>query len=55
MFASKILRNMDKYRIRDGTLKENMERFINQCVVLESLMGGKYTLMICIEVMIYGH
>ena len=43
MFASKILKNMDKYRIRDGVLKENMARFIDQCVVLESMMGGVYT------------
>lgn len=43
VFASKILKNMHKYRIRDGTLKENMERFIDQCVVLEALMGAKYT------------
>lgn len=44
VFASKILKNMGKYRIRDGVLKENMERFIHQCVKLEALMGGKYTL-----------
>ena len=44
MFASKILKNMGKYRIRDGTLKENMERFIQQCVMFEALMGGKYTI-----------
>jgi len=43
MFASKILKNMDKYRIRNGVLKENMSRFIEQCVVLEAMMGGKYT------------
>jgi conjugal transfer mating pair stabilization protein TraG len=43
VFASKILKNLGKYRIHDGTLKENMERFIQQCVVLESMMGGKYT------------
>ena len=34
---------MDKYRIRNGVLKENMSRFIEQCVVLEAMMGGKYT------------
>jgi len=30
VFASKILKNLGKYRIHDGTLKENMERFIQQ-------------------------
>eukprot|EP00919_Chromeraceae_sp_WS-2016_P019858 GHVR01047171.1.p1 GENE.GHVR01047171.1~~GHVR01047171.1.p1 ORF type:complete len:1355 (+),score=235.49 GHVR01047171.1:1692-5756(+) len=43
MFASKIMKNMGKYRIRDGNLKENMTRFIKRCVILESLSGGKYT------------
>ncbi|RZI47515.1 conjugal transfer protein TraG [Rickettsiales endosymbiont of Peranema trichophorum] len=43
MFASRLLKNMDRYRIRDGILKENISRFIDQCVVLEAMMGGKYT------------
>jgi conjugal transfer mating pair stabilization protein TraG len=43
MFASKIMKNMGKYRIRDGNLKENMTRFIKRCVILESLSGGMYT------------
>ena len=43
MFASKIMKSMGKFRIREGNLKENMTRFIHECVILESLSGGKYT------------
>ena len=43
VFASRILKDMNKYRIKDGRLKENMSRFIDECVVLESLRGGRFT------------
>ena len=43
VFGSKLLRSMEKVQITDSNFADNMNNFINQCVVLTSMIGRKYT------------
>ncbi len=44
VFASSLMSQMHKFRITDPVFKGNMERFVNQCVVYDAMMGQKYTM-----------
>ena len=44
VFASSLMGQLGKFRIVDPTFKGNMERFVNQCVVYDAMIGQKYTL-----------
>jgi len=44
VFASSLMRQLGQFRIVDPTFKGNMERFVNQCVVYDAMIGHKYTL-----------
>jgi len=44
VFASSLMSQIGKFRIVDPVFKGNMERFVNQCVVYDAMIGYKYTL-----------
>ncbi len=44
VFASSLMRQLGQFRIIDAIFKGNMERFVNQCVVYDVMIGHKYTL-----------
>lgn len=44
VFASSLMSQLGKFRITDPVFKGNMERFVNQCVVYDAMIGHKYTL-----------
>jgi conjugal transfer mating pair stabilization protein TraG len=44
VFASSLMRQVGQFRIVDPVFKGNMERFVNQCVVYDAMIGHKYTL-----------
>lgn len=44
VFASKLFRQMGQYKIRDGVLKANLHRFIQNCVVYDAMVGVKYNI-----------
>ena len=44
VFASALMRQVGQFRIVDPVFKGNMERFVNQCVVYDAMIGHKYTL-----------
>ncbi len=44
VFASALMRQVGQFRIVDPIFKGNMERFVNQCVVYDAMIGHKYTL-----------
>lgn len=44
VFASSLMSQIGQFRIVDPEFKGNMERFVNQCVVYDSMIGHKYTL-----------
>ncbi len=44
VFASSLMSQVGQFRITDPVFKGNMERFINQCVVYDAMIGHKYTL-----------
>ncbi len=44
VFASALMSQVGKFRIVDPVFKGNMERFVNQCVVYDAMIGHKYTL-----------
>ncbi|MBA3814532.1 MAG: conjugal transfer protein TraG N-terminal domain-containing protein, partial [Alphaproteobacteria bacterium] len=44
VFASSLMSQVGQFRIVDPTFKGNMERFVNQCVVYDAMIGHKYTL-----------
>ncbi|MBI2707957.1 MAG: conjugal transfer protein TraG N-terminal domain-containing protein [Proteobacteria bacterium] len=44
VFASSLMSQVGKFRIVDPVFKGNMERFVNQCVVYDAMIGHKYTL-----------
>lgn len=44
VFASSLMSQVGQFRIVDPGFKGNMERFINQCVVYDAMIGHKYTL-----------
>ena len=44
VFASSLMGQLGKFRITDPTFKGNMDRFVNQCVVYDAMIGQKYTL-----------
>ena len=44
VFASSLMSQVGQFRIVDPAFKGNMERFINQCVVYDAMIGHKYTL-----------
>jgi conjugal transfer mating pair stabilization protein TraG len=44
VFASSLMSQMGQFRIVDPVFKGNMERFVNQCVVYDAMIGHKYTL-----------
>jgi len=44
VFASSVMSQVGKFRIVDPIFKGNMERFVNQCVVYDVMIGNKYTL-----------
>ncbi|MBY0500445.1 MAG: conjugal transfer protein TraG N-terminal domain-containing protein [Alphaproteobacteria bacterium] len=45
VFASSLMSQVGQFRIVDPAFKGNMERFINQCVVYDAMIGHKYTLI----------
>ena len=42
VFASKLFRQMGQFKIKDGVLKGNLHRFIQNCVVYDAMVGVKY-------------
>jgi len=44
VFASALMSQVGHFRIVDPVFKGNMERFVNQCVVYDAMIGHKYTL-----------
>ncbi len=44
VFASSLMSQVGQFRIVDPTFKGNMDRFVNQCIVLDAMIGHKYTL-----------
>ncbi len=44
VFASSLMSQLGQFRIVDPVFKGNMERFVNQCVVYDAMIGHKYTL-----------
>jgi len=44
VFASSLMSQVGQFRIVDPAFKGNMERFVNQCVVYDAMIGHKYTL-----------
>lgn len=44
VFASSLMSQIGQFRIVDPEFKGNMERFVNQCVVYDAMIGHKYTL-----------
>ncbi|HUX79590.1 MAG TPA: conjugal transfer protein TraG N-terminal domain-containing protein [Alphaproteobacteria bacterium] len=44
VFASSLMSQVGQFRIVDPIFKGNMERFVNQCVVYDAMIGHKYTL-----------
>lgn len=44
VFASSLMGQIGQFRIVDPEFKGNMERFVNQCVVYDAMIGHKYTL-----------
>ncbi|OJW49671.1 MAG: hypothetical protein BGO67_03970 [Alphaproteobacteria bacterium 41-28] len=44
VFASSLMSQVGQFRIVDPVFKGNMERFVNQCVVYDTMIGHKYTL-----------
>jgi conjugal transfer mating pair stabilization protein TraG len=44
VFASSLMSQIGQFRIVDPVFKGNMERFVNQCVVYDAMIGHKYTL-----------
>lgn len=44
VFASALMSQVGQFRIVDPVFKGNMERFVNQCVVYDVMIGHKYTL-----------
>lgn len=44
VFASQLMSQVGQFRIVDPVFKGNMERFVNQCVVYDAMIGHKYTL-----------
>lgn len=44
VFASSLMSQLRKFRIVDPVFKGNMERFVNQCVVYDAMIGHKYSL-----------
>ncbi|OJW50829.1 MAG: hypothetical protein BGO67_10055 [Alphaproteobacteria bacterium 41-28] len=44
VFASALMSQVKQFRIVDPVFKGNMERFVNQCVVYDAMIGHKYTL-----------
>lgn len=44
VFASSLMSQLGQFRIVDPEFKDNMERFVNQCVVYDAMIGHKYTL-----------
>ncbi|MBS0272289.1 MAG: conjugal transfer protein TraG N-terminal domain-containing protein [Proteobacteria bacterium] len=44
VFASALMSQVGQFRIIDPMFKGNMERFVNQCIVYDAMIGHKYTL-----------
>lgn len=44
VFASALMSQIGQFRIVDPVFKGNMERFVNQCIVYDAMIGHKYTL-----------
>jgi len=44
IFASRLLAKAREFKIIDPTFNSNMERFIQQCVVYDAMIGAKYSL-----------
>jgi len=44
IFASRLLAKAREFKIVDPTFNSNMERFIQQCVVYDAMIGAKYSL-----------
>ncbi|OJW47881.1 MAG: hypothetical protein BGO67_03050 [Alphaproteobacteria bacterium 41-28] len=44
VFASALMSQVGQFRIVDPLFKGNTERFVNQCVVYDAMIGHKYTL-----------
>lgn len=44
VFASSLMQQLRHFRITDPEYKGNMERFVNQCIVYDAMIGHKYTL-----------
>lgn len=43
IFASKMLAKAHEFKIVDPTFNSNMERFVNQCIVYDAMIGVKYS------------
>ncbi|EKE08839.1 MAG: mating contact stabilization protein TraG [uncultured bacterium] len=43
VFASSLMSQVGQFRIVNAEFKGNMERFVNQCVVYDAMIGHKYT------------
>ncbi|MBY0501635.1 MAG: conjugal transfer protein TraG N-terminal domain-containing protein [Alphaproteobacteria bacterium] len=44
VFASSLMSQIGQFRIVDPIFKGNMERFVNQCIVYDAMVGHKYTI-----------
>ncbi len=44
VFASRMMAQSRQFRITDPDFNANMERFVNQCIVYDTMIGAKYTL-----------
>jgi conjugal transfer mating pair stabilization protein TraG len=45
VFASSLMSQIGQFRIVDPEFNGNMERFVNQCIVYDAMIGHKYTLV----------
>ena len=44
LFGSKLIKKLQEVRIEDPTFNANLNRFVQQCVVYDAMIGHKYTL-----------
>lgn len=44
VFASKLMSKSRHFKVTDPNFNGNLERFVNQCVVFDALIGHKYTM-----------
>ncbi|RYE11631.1 MAG: conjugal transfer protein TraG, partial [Rickettsiales bacterium] len=44
VFASKLFKQMHQFKVRDANLKNNLSKFIQNCVVYDAMVGFKYSI-----------